>query len=582
MPDFVEVCAPQANVNDDSLTVIELCVVEGSYVEVDTVLMIAETSKAAIEICAPVSGYVHFWVELNQEVSVGSPLCIIAADQNALSRYAPQDSGIAGHQAVEKPAPVPQNMQSAVGVSYIGVSAEQVRGESVALCQWLAPDESRVSVGQGLCRILDTSRTTIQVNSPVAGFVKFQGVPGDVFPVPAQICTVGDSLDLIRGGLLQAGEPVMDVCKVDRSSIIRQYDPNQYTKTPRTAHNGSARFSHNAKKLMDRYALTESAFPLRGLVRSADVMAHLAPMSPAGPEIPPKSGPATPAAVRPQADSNANIVSDVATHEVKLSRAKRIEVRLLASSQASTVTSQVSLLVPTRGIFAACLQNPSFSGQMSSRIIFEVSRLLKKYPIFNAGYRSGHVVYYDDVNIGYAMDVDRGLKVPVFLAADKLSLQTIHQQKQAYIEKYLLNKLELEDLARGTFTITDLAEQGAWLFNPIINKGQAAILGIGGEQDMGRKQAYPLILAYDHRLTEGLLATKFLAELKERLMAHEDLLRHQMVIEKPIQGESSQEPYCQSCFRRLSEISANQNYLFKCIGDNGKDRMICSVCAGGW
>jgi hypothetical protein len=127
-----------------------------------------------------------------------------------------------------------------------------------------------------------------------------------------------------------------------------------------------------------------------------------------------------------------------------------------------------------------------------------------------------------------------------------------------------------------------LSEQGAWLFNPIINKGQAAILGIGGDQSKGRENSYPLILAYDHRLTEGLLATNFLVELKDRLIAHENFLMQQMEISTETEDKIIEEPYCQSCFRKVSEINATQNYLFKCIGENGKERLICSVCTVGW
>jgi pyruvate dehydrogenase E2 component (dihydrolipoamide acetyltransferase) len=279
-----------------------------------------------------------------------------------------------------------------------------------------------------------------------------------------------------------------------------------------------------------------------------------------------------------------NIVEGVVSHKQKLPRAKRTEVNLLVSAQASTVSCQVSVLVPTRGIFTACLQNADFAGQMSSRIIFEVSRLLKTYPMFNAGYLSEHIVYYDEINVGYAVDIQQGLKVPIFRGTDHLTLEEIHQKKQKFIEKYLLNDLTTDDLSCGTFTITDLSEQGCWLFNPIINKGQSGILGIGGEQPLGNKgSVYPLILGFDHRLTEGLTANKFLVDLKERLIAHENLLLRQIGLDSYEQkAEEFQEPYCQSCFLKASQIYSMDNHLFKTITADGKERLVCSVCAERW
>ena len=163
----------------------------------------------------------------------------------------------------------------------------------------------------------------------------------------------------------------------------------------------------------------------------------------------------------------------------KLSRSKRTEITRLVSASAC-ITSQVSVLAPSRGIASRLAADPATAGQMSSRLILEVSRLLKQFPDLNAYYEPDHVVHYDEVNVGYALDIGQGLKVPVFSHADQTTLEEIHRLKQDSILKYLDGGLSGADLDRGTFTVTDLSGYGAWTFNPLVNMHQAGDSGCRG------------------------------------------------------------------------------------------------------
>ena len=109
----------------------------------------------------------------------------------------------------------------------------------------------------------------------------------------------------------------------------------------------------------------------------------------------------------------------------KLSRSKQAEVRYLTSSYYNTLTSVVTVAVPTRGLRAAVEQYAQFSGSPTAIMLFEAARLLRKYPVFNAFYARGAMHVYEEVNIGFAIDAGHGLKVPVLRQADTKSLQEI-------------------------------------------------------------------------------------------------------------------------------------------------------------
>jgi pyruvate dehydrogenase E2 component (dihydrolipoamide acetyltransferase) len=254
------------------------------------------------------------------------------------------------------------------------------------------------------------------------------------------------------------------------------------------------------------------------------------------------------------------------------------------------VVSQVSVLVPSNGFFRKAAKDSQLLSQFSARIIFEVSRLLQRYPDLQSVYENGELYQYTETNIGYALCVDKGLKVPVFRACNKMSLDEIIAQKDTFIEKYMLNTLSLDELGGGTFTITDLSSAGSWLFNPVLNYQQSCILGIGGATPEGG--AYPLLLAFDHRVTDGMTATLFLNDLKQRLYSHEHLLlpdsereiapivKQHAASEPDINHDET--PYCAICYRDVNELTDMDHYLIQTIDKNGDMRLVCTICIAGW
>jgi pyruvate/2-oxoglutarate dehydrogenase complex dihydrolipoamide acyltransferase (E2) component len=205
-------------------------------------------------------------------------------------------------------------------------------------------------------------------------------------------------------------------------------------------------------------------------------------------------------------------------------------------------------------------------------IVYEVARLLRKYPIFNAYYSEGKAHYYEHVNVGFAVDGGRGLKVPVIINADTKGLPEIAQEMEELLLDYVNDELSLSALASGTFTITDLSSEGVVAFHPLINQGQAAILGIGAEYDAAQpaRRLSNLILAFDHQLTEGRQAARILAELRDRLASYESIAV----------GGAINEWGCMHCGRLRTELKDAHIPLLQEVTASGARSLICRKCLG--
>ncbi|HZN17849.1 MAG TPA: 2-oxoglutarate dehydrogenase, E2 component, dihydrolipoamide succinyltransferase [Micromonosporaceae bacterium] len=159
---------------------------------------------------------------------------------------------------------------------------------------------------------------------------------------------------------------------------------------------------------------------------------------------------------------------------------------------------------------------------------------LRIHPKVNASIDvdAGTVTYHDAEHLGIAVDTERGLMVPVIHSAGDLNLSGLAKRIADLADRTRTNKISPDDLAGGTFTLTNTGSRGALFDTPIINQPQVAILGTGavvkraaivedrnlGEVVVPRSMVY-LALSYDHRLVDGADAARFLGTIKERLEA---------------------------------------------------------------
>jgi pyruvate dehydrogenase E2 component (dihydrolipoamide acetyltransferase) len=149
-----------------------------------------------------------------------------------------------------------------------------------------------------------------------------------------------------------------------------------------------------------------------------------------------------------------------------------------------------------------------------------VANALRQFPYMNARMAdNGEAIeHLKAVNLGMAVDTERGLMVPVIRDADKIGLQALGSTFREMVERARAGKSSLSDLSGGSFTITSLGIYRVDAFTPVINMPEAAILGIGRikekpvvkDGEIVARKMMTLSLVFDHRLTDGAPAARFL------------------------------------------------------------------------
>lgn len=154
-------------------------------------------------------------------------------------------------------------------------------------------------------------------------------------------------------------------------------------------------------------------------------------------------------------------------------------------------------------------------------VIMIVARALRAFPFMNARLQGETIEQLAEINVGLAVDTERGLVVPVIRNADRKSLLQITQERRDLVERAHAGKATPDDLTGGTFTLTNLGMYSVDTFTPLINLPETAVMGVGriAERPLvhqGQIVARPtlwLSLTFDHRLVDGAPAARFLQHI---------------------------------------------------------------------
>lgn len=166
----------------------------------------------------------------------------------------------------------------------------------------------------------------------------------------------------------------------------------------------------------------------------------------------------------------------------------------------------------------------SVQKRMSAKVTFTdllvkvAANALRHHSYLNATWRDNSIAWNVEINIGLAVAIEQGLIVPIIQRADTLGVREIAARRQELVAKAQTGKLRPDDLAGGTFTISNLGMYGVDAFNAIINQPQAAILAVGRIADRvvplnGQPAVQPMMtlsLSCDHRVVDGARGAQFL------------------------------------------------------------------------
>ena len=219
---------------------------------------------------------------------------------------------------------------------------------------------------------------------------------------------------------------------------------------------------------------------------------------------------------------------------------KKISEHMVQSRRTSAHVTTVYEMDMTRIAKLRDQHKDDFSQRTGTKLTFmpfifqAITNALRKFPIFNAQVSGDQIIYKRDINLGMAVALDGGLIVPVIKRADDLSISGLARAANDLADRARSKQLKPDEVAGGTFTITNPGVFGGLFGTPIINQPQLAILGVGkiekrakvlttedGEDFIGIRWLAYFALSFDHRVIDGADAERFLAYVKEQLEAGE-------------------------------------------------------------
>ena len=443
-----------------------------------------------------------------------------------------------------------------------------VNDETVLLTRWFVPSGASVLAGQPIAEI-ETSKATVEIESPATGYIQYSANEKDELPVGSELCVIVQESFPAGAAETAPGGPDGNKGESRLGDLPASIDWERagHNKSTMTQSDESGvRFSRRAAELAKRHNLSAEMFGGRVLVREKDVLALID-----GAALDDRNCKVKMAGNEPR--EPAPLPLEQAYTSRGLSARKRYEIRQIGMGTRNSLSSSVTVACPTRGLQRVFEKNAAAPGSLSAAVIFEVSRLLRSFPMFNAVYQSNKMCTFDRINIGFAIDDGRGLKVPVISDCDQLELAQVAAILRDLTVSYLTDKLKPLELAGATFTVSDLSAFGVSQFAPLISGNQSAILGISSDifPPGSRSGAFNLTLVFDHQLADGRTAALFLTELRERLEAYENA-----IVGKP--SEQFETLSCGKCLRSVKELAAINGMLLQSAAPG---EYVCNLCILG-
>jgi len=392
--------------------------------------------------------------------------------------------------------------------------------ETGTILKWLVAEGQALAKGQPVV-LIQTDKVEYEVESPAGGtLLKIAAKEGAELPVGTLMAVLGQPGEDVRGLLASIPQPAPSAAASAAPPAAAAPAPAAAPPAPVRAPGERVKISPVAKKLAQEHGIDVESLAGTGpegrIVRE-DVERAIAAKGQA-PKVESRPAPAVPAAVTPAS--------------VPLSGLRKVIFDRMGQSwrEAARVTlfaeADVTELVRLRQALGAEWERrfglkPSYT----DLIHLAVARALRAEPRINCRLEGQAVRIRPEIHLAFAVDLGEGLVAAVIRDADRKSLGEMAKAGRDLAERAKAGKLTPDEMADGTFTVSNLGAFGVGHFTPIINQPQAGILGVGAIQEkvavlgggMHIRSMLPLSLVFDHRLIDGAPAAKFVAKLRELL-----------------------------------------------------------------
>lgn len=415
-------------------------------------------------------------------------------------------------------------MSSSVTIPKLGLTMDEAN-----LVEWHRADGEKVAIGDTLLTI-ETDKVMFDIEAEVEGFLQRVAAIGDRLPV---------------GGLVAYLHPTEEAARAAGSAApgeIAGPRPTASYRTPPAAvqpggveaedpSENKAVAPHPASLVSGIQAGTRRllASPVaRRLAAERRIDLHnLPPSGPGGVILKRDVLAAGATSVHPRSTSVVTAGAAASTRRPMSAMRRAIAQRMHNSlSDTAQMTGfgkiDMSEAVKLRATLVAAERELGIRITYTDIVLKVVASVLAEMPQINAYIDGDDVVAWSEVNLGLAVALDDGLIVPVIHCANQLSLLEISHARRALIDKARSGKLTHEDVARGSFTVSNFGSYGGDFETPILNSQQSALLGIGEiadqpvivAQEICIRPIMPISLTFDHRLIDGAVAGKFRSRIK--------------------------------------------------------------------
>ena len=472
---------------------------DGDQVQLDEVLCELESDKATFEFPAEASGILRIIAKEGDTVEIGGLICVIEASASAAT---PAPTPAAATPVVQVASPATPGSVKEMIVPTVGESITEV-----TLANWLKKDGDFVTLDEIIAEV-DSDKATFELPAEATGILRQVAKEGDVLEIGGLICR-------IEVGGATASAPVPSA-----ASAAPVAAPVSTTENYATGHASPAASKILAEKGIESATLAGTGKD--GRVTKEDALAASAPVAAAAP----KAAPVVAAAPAVSA-SGARAIR----REKMSSLRKTVSRRLVAVKNETamlTTFNEVNMkpIMDLRSKFKDQFKEKHGVGLgFMSFFTKAVCVALQEWPAVNAQIDGNELVFHDFCDISVAVSAPKGLVVPVIRNAENLSFDQIEKEIVRLAGKARDNKLSIEEMTGGTFTITNGGVFGSMMSTPIINAPQSAILGMHNiverpiaenGQVVIRPMMY-LALSYDHRIIDGRESVSFLVRVKQLL-----------------------------------------------------------------
>lgn len=482
---------------------------EGDVVKLDEVLCELESDKATFELPAEAEGILHIVAKEGDVLPIGAVICTIEVVGAQATAPAPAPAVV----VADSPAPAPVAAAPAAPAAESKVLEVKVPpvGESiteVTVSVWNKKSGDTVALDEVLCE-LESDKATFELPAESAGVLQIIAESGAVVPIGGILATI-----TVGAG---ATTPQAAVTPPTPNVAVPVADPVS-GESYAAGHPSPA-----AAKILDEKGIAASQVAgtgVGGRITKDDAQN-------AQPAAPVTATPAPAASPAPASASDAR-----GSRREKMSSLRKTVARRLVAVKNETAMlttfNEVDMkpVMDLRSKYKDKFKEKHGVGLgFMSFFTKAVCVALKEFPSVNAKIDGDEMVFHDFCDISIAVSAPKGLVVPVIRNAENLSLAGIESEVVRLAVKARDNKLSLEEMTGGTFTITNGGVFGSMMSTPIINAPQVAILGMHNiverpvvvdGQIVIRPMMY-LALSYDHRIIDGRESVSFLVRVKQLL-----------------------------------------------------------------